>query len=192
VAHESRRVSARLRKISAVMLIVLSLAFSGGIAAAYNNSEVPCGKWPNGNPVGVQWKWGPYINQSGGWAHAFSVVAEPTWDDAFTKISIGWNSSAAGDYDVINDSAYSGGYYWAWCHWWNPTQLADFLVVGNLYWYADSPYGANMGRTAGQEIGHSLGLGHSSNPNAIMYGSNLYQGTWPTSDDAAGIASLYP
>ena len=178
------------RALRLVLTAVLFLALGRG-AAGYNNSAVPCGTWPNANPVTVQWTWGPDINTSGPWAYAFATVAEPNWDDSFTKLSLGYNSSASGEYDVYYSSTDGlAGHAYTWCHWWDPDQLADFLAEGNTYAYSDSgSYQAFMGNTAGHEIGHSLGYGHSTYDAVMKSG---YGGSWPTTDDRDGFSAMYP
>jgi predicted Zn-dependent protease len=106
----------------------------------------------------------------------------------FTKIDLGYYSGAEGEYGVYNTSDGNAGYSHVWCHIFT-TRIEDFLSEGNLAWRDDSYYDSYMGNAAGHEIGHSLGYGHSSSP-AVM--QTNYWGSWPTSDDVAGMNAMYP
>ncbi|TEA26162.1 hypothetical protein DBR06_SOUSAS8510045, partial [Sousa chinensis] len=54
--------------------------------------------------------------------------------------------------------------------------------------------GVNFLYTATHELGHSLGLDHSSDPNAVMYptyGEGNYKNFKLSQDDINGIQKLY-
>jgi hypothetical protein len=53
---------------------------------------------------------------------------------------------------------------------------------------------ANLAEVACHELGHSIGLGHSSDPSAIMWASAHGRGRDATlgSDDIAGVQAIYP
>ncbi len=69
------------------------------------------------------------------------------------------------------------------------TAAGDILFNSTIQWNIGSGY--DLATVAAHEFGHALGLGESSDPNAVMYG--LYTGvkTSLDSDDVAGIQSLY-
>jgi hypothetical protein len=52
----------------------------------------------------------------------------------------------------------------------------------------------NLAEVATHEIGHTIGLGHSTDPNAIMYATAHFDGRCEAleSDDIAGVSSIYP
>lgn len=175
------------------LLVALVLALIGGTAVAYNDYDNGCGVFTGGNPIGIQWRWGTSINPTGNWAYAFASVGEPTWDNNFSKIDIGYNSSAASTFDLYYNQ-YDGrsGLAFVNCGYGVPDgTIDDFDALGNLYWHDDVTYSSLMGNVAGHEIGHGLGLGHSYYT-AVMNGSSLHTGSWPTTDDTSTMNQKYP
>ncbi len=83
---------------------------------------------------------------------------------------------------------------------WYGTQTDEFDMVldnQNFTWYIGDPNGISDGQYDAQtvwlhELGHGLGLGHSDDPNAVMYA--YYQGVRRDlrQDDVNGITALYP
>jgi hypothetical protein len=72
---------------------------------------------------------------------------------------------------VEGDIVFNNG--WSGCSFWNATNLAE---------------------VATHEVGHSIGLAHSTDPNATMYSFAHFDGRGAglTPDDAAGASFLYP
>jgi len=74
-----------------------------------------------------------------------------------------------------------------------PEDGGDFHFDDDETWTAESNAGTNLFQVAAHEIGHTLGLSHSNEPNAMMYAS--YGGYTPNmrlhSDDISAIQSLY-
>lgn len=80
-----------------------------------------------------------------------------------------------------------------------PTTDRRYSIAGDAHFdeaetYTDNSYsGTNLFQVAVHEFGHSLGLGHSNNPDAIM--AAIYRGYVPNAelreDDIAGIQALY-
>jgi hypothetical protein len=76
-----------------------------------------------------------------------------------------------------------------------PPPVNNYSIAGDVTFNTGQTF--NLGSTydlytvAAHEIGHALGLDHSTNPTAVMYGT--YTGTKPalTVDDIAGIRSIY-
>jgi len=167
---------------------LLSLSILGGVSAAYNNLDNQCGIWAGG---GYTYKWGTSINPAGNWAAAF-VNAAWNWDSHYSQIWNYYSSSSQAKYDWYYNQ-YDG---WAGktmlnCGYGIPDgTIDDFVAYGNLYWENDNGYTTWKYNTAGHEIGHTYGFGHSTATDSIMR-VQLYLGSWPTADDSAGIAAMY-
>jgi hypothetical protein len=79
-------------------------------------------------------------------------------------------------------------------HTFYPAPINGEPVAGDMHFDADENWHAgaivDLFSVALHETGHALGLGHSSNPGAVMYPYYRMQ-TGLTSDDIAGIQALY-
>jgi hypothetical protein len=79
-------------------------------------------------------------------------------------------------------------------HTFYPAPLNGEPIAGDMHFDADENWHAgttmDLFSVALHETGHALGLGHSSNPGAVMYPYYRMQ-TGLTSDDIAGIQALY-
>jgi len=79
-------------------------------------------------------------------------------------------------------------------HTFYPAPINGEPIAGDMHFDADESWHAgssvDLFSVALHETGHALGLGHSSNPGAVMYPYYRMQ-TGLTSDDIAGIQALY-
>jgi hypothetical protein len=79
-------------------------------------------------------------------------------------------------------------------HTFYPAPLNGEPIAGDMHFDADENWHSgttvDLFSVALHETGHALGLGHSSNPGAVMYPYYRMQ-TGLTSDDIAGIQALY-
>lgn len=183
-------VTRRARALCLALVAALSLTLLGSAAVASNDiGPFACGTWPYSfGTIFVTWKWGPNINQSGNWAYAFASVAEPTWDNSFSKVDLGYHPDGTTEFDTYYLINSSYGYAYVWCYA-GTTTISNFHAEGNTYWNPDNQWNNYMGNVAGQEIGHGLGLAHSNYPAVMQQG---YTGSWPTSDDVEAINEYYP
>jgi hypothetical protein len=123
------------------------------------------------------------------WAAQAPLTFTQVSDQSQADIVIGW---AAGDHgdgdpfdgpgDVLAHSSFPNPY--------NDRQV--FLHFDDDEHWVDSTTGdVDLETVAAHEIGHTLGLDHSDDPNALMYPS--YEGPHRSlgSDDIAGIQDLY-
>lgn len=177
----------------AARFVAVVLALTGLLASpayAYNNYDPEC--WwsnPSGQYLYVNWHWGPQINTNGGWATDF-ILSSTAWSNAGSKVRMGYNSSAQDTADTYYTAESRSAYTQYWCNF-NYT-MADAHAYGNLYVFSDDGTSDYRRFAAAQEMGHTLGLGHSSDSGAVMYkfvNTGLY---YPNYDDSAGLNTMYP
>lgn len=171
--------------------LVLSLAIPS-IAVAYNNMDNVCWWYnPRGDYLRIYWKYGPSIAVGGEWYWAFAG-ADDRWTNTPTKVILSHSSSANNTADVYWEEDNKGGKALIYCQWWPPFNMDRFDAKGNLR-YSPDPNGETTwkGRVALHEFGHGLGMGHSTDPAAIMYKYALNV-DYPGADDIAGLQAMYP
>jgi len=123
------------------------------------------------------------------WADETPLSFNETTDSAQADILIGWAEGEHGDGDpfdgpgdVLAHASYPNPY--------NDRQV--FLHFDDAErWVNSATQNVDLLTVAAHEIGHNLGLDHSSDPNALMYPS--YSGPHRSlgNDDIAGVQSLY-
>ncbi|MEK6751545.1 MAG: matrixin family metalloprotease [Chloroflexota bacterium] len=123
------------------------------------------------------------------WADETPLTFNETTDSAQADILIGWAEGEHGDGDafdgpgdVLAHASYPNPY--------NDGQV--FLHFDDSErWVNSETQNVDLLTVAAHEIGHNLGLDHSSDPNALMYPS--YSGPHRSlgQDDVAGVQSLY-
>jgi len=95
-----RRTFLSLTTLAAVILFFMASLIEPPRASGYNEYDFQC-SWsnPSGSYLYVNWKWGPNINVSGGWANDFRLGSS-AWSNAGTKLRLGYSSAAVSDVDT--------------------------------------------------------------------------------------------
>ncbi len=172
--------------IALVALLGVTLSLSS--AAAYNNYDNPAKNWYyTSGDLDLYYDWGDNLQEpTSDWKTAFNW-AKTDWDNAGTAVD--WSPSGSGT-NIFNTYDDEDGRYGK-CEWqFGETYLIGNKVYGNL---ANDPE-TSIGRReiAGHELGHAIGLGHSTVDPALMEERELDSDeSYPLTDDVAGVDALY-
>ena len=123
------------------------------------------------------------------WAENTPLVITEVADDSTADIVIGWAVGDHGDGDPFDGP----GDVLAHASFPNPYDNSPvFLHFDDEERWVDSETrDVDLLTVAAHEIGHTLGLAHSSDPEALMYASYSGPHRFLTEDDVAGVQSLY-
>lgn len=123
------------------------------------------------------------------WAKETPLTFNQVSDSAQADILIGWASGEHGDGDPFDGP----GNVLAHASYPNPYQDKQvFLHFDNAErWVNSETQNVDLLTVAAHEIGHTLGLDHSNDPNALMYPSYSEPHRILGKDDIAGVQSLY-
>jgi hypothetical protein len=123
------------------------------------------------------------------WAGQTSLTFTEASDSSSADIVIGWASGDHGDGDPFDGP----GDVLAHASFPNPYDNSQVFLHfdDDERWVDSDTRNVDLLTVAAHEIGHTLGLAHSSDPNALMYPS--YGGPYRTlgQDDIAGIQAIY-
>ncbi|MET0406658.1 MAG: matrixin family metalloprotease [Cystobacter sp.] len=116
---------------------------------------------------------------------------------AFTEVGAGpvdvfisWEYGDHGDGYPFEASTLAHAFYPACAGPWNCAALSGDVHFNDTYRWTVNGTNHDLRSTALHELGHSLGLGHSADANAVMYA--YYNGRIDLQpDDLAGVRSLY-
>ena len=178
-----RRVSRIAIAVAAIFLLFIANTLLASAVAAYTTTGC---KWPNGPGVTYRFNMGSGTNQTQA-QDALNVWSAGTDVNLSHSYSSNFSITSAND----GNSGYDGRTTW-WCGFGVTTSAQSWV---NTYYTASFP--ANkIEAVYSHEIGHGLGLSHSSAGN-IMYTCpactyNNYSGRYtPQTDDRAGMNALY-
>jgi hypothetical protein len=123
------------------------------------------------------------------WADETPLTFTETADSAQADIVIGWAEGEHGDGDAFDGP----GDVLAHASYPNPYQDRQvFLHFDDAErWVNSDTQNVDLLTVAAHEIGHTLGLDHSNDPNALMYPSYSEPHRSLGQDDIAGVQSLY-
>jgi hypothetical protein len=123
------------------------------------------------------------------WAAVTGLTFEQVADSATTDIRIGWGSFSGSEIGET-DYGYSGKYFSAdtLVRLEDPA-LDSLSLVGGTLMYSGSE--TSLLQLALHEIGHALGLAHTSDSHAIMYPVSTQNNRVLDASDIAGIQALY-
>ena len=123
------------------------------------------------------------------WQNQTSLTFTETADSSTADIVIGWATGEHGDGDPFDGP----GNILAHASFPNPYDNSQVFLHfdDDERWVDSETRNVDLLTVAAHEIGHTLGLAHSSDPNALMYPS--YSGPYRSlgEDDIAGVQSLY-
>jgi hypothetical protein len=190
-----RRIATAAGAGAIVCVVLVASAFAGSVARAYNNFDnMPCQWSYGGTALGMYWKANPTYPPSGDYASAFSY-ARSSWNATSSPVIFIESGSAPN----LHGAGYFGTQYygitWPYCSGGYLASTSVYLNKQLLDSGADPYSGIFWQRfTAGHELGHTIGLGHSSVSPALMISEPNQSVTWntPRTDDVCGVRSLYP
>ncbi len=123
------------------------------------------------------------------WADQTPLIFNEVSDSAQADILIGWAEGEHGDGDPFDGP----GDVLAHASYPNPYQNRQVFLHfdDSEKWVNSETQNVDLLTVAAHEIGHNLGLDHSSDPNALMYPSYSGPHRFLGQDDVAGVQSLY-
>ncbi|WP_054957897.1 matrixin family metalloprotease [Paenibacillus dakarensis] len=174
-----------------VFMIVLSFTFSS-YALAYNNENNMCGTWKS--PGNIEYK---FIGDTPSDYKNIFARAVVGWNDTPTKIGLShdYTLTTANVFGIYNEEGSNMGRAFLYCKPFTSEASSGNAGLNNLWFYnySGSKNKTNLQiNTALHEIGHFIGLGHSTVPPTVMSAYGLYTDTIPLKDDINGINAMYP
>jgi len=123
------------------------------------------------------------------WAQQTPMTFTEVTNQAEADIVIGWASGEHGDGDPFDGA----GDVLAHASFPNPydDRLVFLHFDDDERWVNSDSQNVDLLTVAAHEIGHTLGLDHSNDPNALMYPTYSGPHRFLGSDDVAGVQSLY-
>lgn len=174
------------RTLALVLGIIVLAAQTPAPAAAY--TFAPC--WWPASSTQVTYKWGP--NQQNPiylWRQRFTQSVSD-WNNSVVRPDLVENSGSSNVLDSYDAADGNYGVAQLVC---NGTSMVRFTAMGNSNRGPEYNWDTNFMRSiTGHELGHGLGLNHSTATAIMNTSRNRYVLYVPQADDANGIAALYP
>jgi hypothetical protein len=123
------------------------------------------------------------------WGAQTPLTFTETSDSSTSDIVIGWAVGDHGDGDPFDGP----GDILAHSSFPNPYDKSQVFLHfdDDEHWVDSDTQDVDLETVAAHEIGHTLGLAHSSSPNALMYPSYSGPHRFLDADDIAGVQSIY-
>ena len=170
------------RRLSAVIAAGgLGFAIVAASANAYTKENCYWPRVERGQSI-------PWTSYATGPDQSATFAAKDAWNNTPTKVLI----SGSGTYIQIHNGNYGN------TGWYGQTYFtcSSGVFQAPVDSYINDYYGTSgnhLQAVVGHEFGHALGLGHSSDCNALMYTYPYTCGVYtPQTDDVNGLNAVYP
>jgi len=188
-----------------LVLVLASLVLLPAGASAYSICTA-CVGWdgPGQGSASLTYYFGPLTQDNGltdndvkavvvAALNAWSQVAAVTWSETTSpnlsrSVDIGWSTGTYGPWGAPFPSGALAVSYYPTPN--NMEPLAGNIYLNDAYTWAVDGSDYDIFSVVLHELGHSLGLAHSTDPTSAMY-PVYHKVTALTADDVAGILTLY-
>lgn len=182
--------------VHSLLFFIVFLFTLGSYAFAYNNADNMCGKWSS--PGSIKYK---FIAGTPSDYRTIFATAVVGYNNTGTKVdlSLDTTSTTGNLFGIYDEEGTNMGRAHMYCAPFTSTASSGDAGLNNLWFYNYSPGPPNYYtkgdlqiNTALHEIGHFIGLGHSTVSPTVMWATGLYNDTTPLQDDIDGINAMYP
>ena len=168
--------------------IFVSSSEDDKLRASVDDANCP---WPySSGTLSLEYRWGSGLTGSNyhvGWRAAVEDSVD-SWNDLSTNVEWEYDGSGVTAFGVYNSNDGRLGYNQPYCAGGYNGIRTSNVTWGNLN-YEPHTFSKRQA-IAGHELGHAMGLFHSTNDGDLMYGYCCPTDT-PTSNDEAAVNALY-